>query len=164
MYFVSLMKKLESLIAAIPQITFKHADEHQHDPGEQDPAPSGLVEMTPWADGELALLVAFLHACTRVWTWWSSDRPFHAGAGLIPDPRLRPVGLEGRCSSAPGWMISAVDSGISSHAPGRSPGGSETTTRSSSVNCCRRGLSGCSLRSASACSETNRVRDWCSVE
>ena len=57
---------------------------------------------------------------------------------LSQDVATKPPGLrrpapraERFCSSAPHWMIRAVDSGTSRQAPGRSETGSETTTRSS---------------------------------
>ena len=98
-----------------------------------------------------------------------------AAAGLAPvaagarDPGAQPTaasgcGLNGTCSSAPACTISAVDSGTSIHRPGRSDSGSETTTRSSSVNCLNRGLSGCSATTLSRSADTNRVRELCSLE
>jgi hypothetical protein len=51
-------------------------------------------------------------------------------------------GENGRNSASPPWTTRHVDSGTSSHAPWRSPKGSDTTRRASSESPCSRTLSG----------------------
>src|SRR5689334_19058981 len=56
------------------------------------------------------------------------------------------MGRKERISSVPGRTTPAADSGISFQAPGRSPSGSDTTSRVSSPKPCSISTSGCSCR------------------
>ena len=142
--------------------------------------PRGGSELTLWVDESYPVPDAFhRRPATRCGPARSRGRAHDLSAERVPQrdgpgpPRARPVvhrqvGHSSRasarlerppCSTTPFATTTAVDSGTSSQAPDRSASGSETTTRSPSLNRWRRSLSGWSRRTASRSADTKSVRE-----